>query len=263
MVYINWGIYMISVNSNQLWKQYIETRDPGAKEKLIIEYAYLIKYVAGRLSIYFGSNVEFDDLVGYGAFGLIDAIEKFDISKGVKFETYASFRIRGSIIDSIRDLDWVPRSLRQKNKVLERVYVEVENEVGHSATDREVAEKMGISMAEFYKLLNDVNVSTMMSLEEFMEQNYERGLEILSDSTEDKPEAALENIEIKELLIDSINKLPEKEKAVISFYYFEELTLKEISAIMNVTESRISQLHTKALLRMRGKLFRHKIMLES
>jgi len=254
---------MISVNSNQLWKQFAETKDPGLKEKLIIEYAYLIKYVAGRLSIYFGSNVEFDDLVGYGAFGLIDAIDKFDISKGVKFETYASFRIRGSIIDSIRDLDWVPRSLRQKNKVLERVYVEVENEVGHSATDKEVAEKMGISMAEFYKLLNDVNVSSMMSLEEFMEQNYERGLEILSDSTEDKPEAALENVEIKELLIDSINKLPDKEKAVISFYYFEELTLKEISAIMNVTESRISQLHTKALLRMRGKLFRHKIMLES
>ncbi len=263
MVFINWGIYMNSVNNNQLWKQYTETKDPAVKEQLIIEYAYLIKYVAGRLSIYFGSNVEFDDLVGYGAFGLIDAIEKFDISKGVKFETYASFRIRGSIIDSIRDLDWVPRSLRQKNKELEKVYVEIENEVGHSATDREVAEKMGISMAEFYKLLNDVNVSSMMSLEEFMEQNYDRGIEILNDNNEDKPETALENVEIKELLIDSIDKLPEKEKSVITFYYFEELTLKEISAIMNVTESRISQLHTKALLRMRGKLHRHKIILES
>ncbi len=202
-------------------------------------------------------------MVGYGAFGLIDAIEKFDISKGVKFETYASFRIRGSIIDSIRDLDWVPRSLRQKNKELEKVYAEVENEVGHSATDKEVADKMGISMEDFYKLLNDVNVSSMMSLEEFMEQNYERGLEIVSDSTDDKPEAALENVEIKDILIDAIDKLPEKEKSVITFYYFEELTLKEISAIMNVTESRISQLHTKALLRMRGKLFRHRIMLES
>jgi RNA polymerase sigma factor FliA len=254
---------MSGINNSQLWKQYTEAKDPIAKEKLIIEYAYLIKYVAGRLSIYFGSNVEFDDLVGYGAFGLIDAIEKFDITKGVKFETYASFRIRGSIIDSIRDLDWVPRSLRQKNKELERVYAEIENEVGHSATDKEVAEKMGLSMTEFYKLLNDVNVSSMMSLEEFMEQNYERGLEISSESTEDKPEAALEYIEIKELLVDSIGKLPEKEKAVITFYYFEELTLKEISAIMNVTESRISQLHTKALLRMRGKLFRHRIMLES
>ncbi|PYG89846.1 RNA polymerase sigma factor for flagellar operon FliA [Ruminiclostridium sufflavum DSM 19573] len=254
---------MPGVNNNQLWKKYTETRDPVLKDELIVKYAYLIKYVAGRLSIYFGANVEFDDLVGYGAFGLIDAIEKFDVTKGVKFETYASFRIRGSIIDSIRDLDWVPRSLRQKNKELEKVYAEIENEVGHSATDKEVAEKMGISMEEFYKLLNDVNVSSMMSLEEFMEQNYERGLEIVSDSADDKPEAALENIEIKEILIEAIDKLPEKEKAVITFYYFEELTLKEISAIMNVTESRISQLHTKALLRMRGKLFRHRIMLES
>lgn len=254
---------MPGVNNNQLWKQYTKTRDPALKDELIVQYAYLIKYVAGRLSIYFGSNVEFDDLVGYGAFGLIDAIEKFDISKGLKFETYASVRIRGSIIDSIRDLDWVPRSLRQKNKELEKVYAEIENEVGHSATDKEVADKLGISMEEFYKLLNDVNVSSMMSLEEFMEQNYERGLEIVSDSTDDKPEAALESVEIKEILIDAIDKLPEKEKAVITFYYFEELTLKEISAIMNVTESRISQLHTKALLRMRGKLFRHRIMLES
>lgn len=254
---------MFTGSINQVWKQYMETKDPAAKEKLIIEYAYLIKYVAGRLSIYFGSNVEFDDLVGYGAFGLIDAIEKFDITKGAKFETYASLRIRGSIIDSIRDLDWVPRSLRQKNKELEKVYAEIENELGHSATDKEVAEKMGISLDEFYKLLNDVNVSSMMSLEEFMEQNYERGLEIPSDSTEDKPEAFIEHNELKELLADAINKLPEKEKAVITFYYFEELTLKEISAIMHVTESRISQLHTKALLRMRGKLFRHKIMLEA
>lgn len=254
---------MFSGSINQLWKQYMETKDPAVKEKLIIEYAYLIKYVAGRLSIYFGSNVEFDDLVGYGAFGLIDAIEKFDITKGAKFETYASLRIRGAIIDSIRDLDWVPRSLRQKNKELEKVYAEIENETGHSATDKEAAEKMGITLSEFYKLLNDVNVSSMMSLEEFMEQNYERGLEIYSESTEDKPEASIEHSELKELLADAINKLPEKEKAVITFYYFEELTLKEISAIMHVTESRISQLHTKALLRMRGKLFRHKIMLES
>ncbi len=254
---------MFSESINHLWKQYIETKDAATKEKLIIQYAYLIKYVAGRLSIYFGSNVEFDDLVGYGAFGLIDAIEKYDLAKGVKFETYASLRIRGSIIDSIRDMDWVPRSLRQKNKELEKVYAEIENEIGHTATDKEVAEKMGLSMDDFYKLLNDVNVSSMMSLDEFMEQNYERGLEIFSESTEDKPEASLEFNEMKQLLADSIDKLPEKEKAVITFYYFEELTLKEISAIMNVTESRISQLHTKALLRMKGKLFRHRIMLES
>ncbi len=249
--------------SKQLWKNFIETRSPAIKEQIINEYAYLIKYVAGRLSMYFGSNVEFDDLVGYGAFGLIDAIDKFDINKGVKFETYASLRIRGSIIDSIRDLDWVPRSLRQKNKELEKVYAELENDMGHSASDKEVAEKLGISMEDFYKLLNDVNVSSMMSLEEFMEQNYERGLGIPSENLEDKPEDYVQNSELKQILADAINKLPEKEKTVISFYYLEELTLKEISAIMNVTESRISQLHTKALLRMRGKLGRHKIMLEA
>ncbi len=249
--------------SKQLWKNYIESRSPAIKEQIINEYAYLIKYVAGRLSMYFGTNVEFDDLVGYGAFGLIDAIDKFDINKGVKFETYASLRIRGSIIDSIRDLDWVPRSLRQKNKELEKVYAELENEIGHSASDTEVAQKMGISMDEFYKLLNDVNVSSMMSLEEFMEQNYDRGLGIPSEDIEDKPEDYVQNSELKQILAEAINKLPEKEKTVISFYYFEELTLKEISAIMNVTESRISQLHTKALLRMRGKLGRHKIMLET
>lgn len=249
--------------SVQLWKNYIQTRDPAIKEKIITEYAYLIKYVAGRLSIYFGSNVEFDDLVGYGAFGLIDAIDKYDIDKGVKFETYASLRIRGSIIDSIRELDWVPRSLRQKNKELEKVYNELENKLGRSASDKEVADKMGISLDDFYKLLNDVNVSSMMSLEEFMEQNYERGLSVPGDSIEDRPEVYVENGELKDILADAINKLPEKEKSVISFYYMEELTLKEISAIMNVTESRISQLHTKALLRMRGKLLRHKVMLES
>jgi RNA polymerase sigma factor for flagellar operon FliA len=244
-----------------MWHQYIDTKDPAIKEKLIIEYSHIIKYVAGRLSIYFGSNVEYDDLIGYGVFGLIDAIEKFDISKGVKFETYASLRIRGSIIDSIRELDWVPRSLRQKNKELERVYAEVENELGHSATDQEVADKLQISMDEFYKLLNEVNLSSLISLEEFLEQNYEGGISLTGNSKEDKPEGHMEITEIREILVDAISKLPEKEKAVVSFYYFEDLTLKEISAIMKVSESRISQLHTKAILRLRGKLARHRSIL--
>ncbi len=244
-----------------LWKQYSVTRDPAIREKLIIEYSHLIKFIAGRLNIYFGSNVEYDDLVGYGVFGLIDAIDKFDINKGVKFETYASLRIRGAVIDSIREMDWVPRSLRQKNKELEKVYWEIENELGHSATDSEVAEKMGISLDEFYKLLNDVNVSSMVSLEEFLEQNYEVGLDIPLESKQDKPEKHMEFTEIKEILGDAIDKLPEKEKTVISLYYFEELTLKEISAIMKVSESRVSQLHTKAIFRMKGKLNRHRSIL--
>jgi RNA polymerase sigma factor for flagellar operon FliA len=249
------------LRQNEMWKQYSYSKDIAIREKLIIEYAHLIKYVAGRLSIYFGSNVEYDDLVGFGAFGLIDAIDKFDLSKGVKFETYASLRIRGSIIDSIRDLDWVPRSLRQKHKDLEKVYFEIENELGHSATDIEVADKLGISMDDFYKLINDVNVSSMMSLEEYLEQNFEIGVDIPDGEIWEKPEKMAEVNEIKEILADSIEKLPEKEKTVVSLYYFDELTLKEISAIMKVSESRISQLHTKAIMRMRGKLVRHKSLL--
>ncbi|MCR4434472.1 MAG: FliA/WhiG family RNA polymerase sigma factor [Clostridiales bacterium] len=254
---------MSSANNRQheLWKQYSDTKDPAVKEKLIIEYSHLVKYVAGRLNIYFGSNVEYDDLVGFGVFGLIDAIEKYDVNKGVKFETYASLRIKGSIIDSIREMDWVPRSLRQKSKELEKVYWEIENELGHSASDKEVADKLGISLEEFYKLLNDVNVSSMVSLEEFLEQNYEVGTDLPSLNKEDKPENYVEIVELKEILADAINKLPEKEKMVINLYYFEELTLKEISAIMNVSESRISQLHTKSILRLRGKLGRHKSLL--
>lgn len=242
----------------ELWKTYNKTKNPVIREKLILEYSPLVKFVAGRLSIYFGTHVEYDDLVSFGVFGLIDAIDKFDIGKGVKFETYASLRIRGSIIDNIRDMDWVPRSLRQKSKELEKVYVEVENELGHAATDKEIADKMGITVENFSKLLNEVNVSSMMSLDEFLEQNYEIGVEGNNVLKEGIPENYIEVNELRETLSDCINKLPEKEKKVVAFYYYEELTLKEISAIMGVSESRISQLHTKALLRLRGKLSRMK-----
>jgi RNA polymerase sigma factor for flagellar operon FliA len=245
----------------ELWKQYSDTKSPAIKEKLIVEYSNIVKYIAGRLSIYFGSNVEYDDLIGYGIFGLIDAIEKFDLKKGVKFETYASLRIRGAIIDSIRELDWVPRSLRQKNKALEKAYSELENELGHSATDKEVADRLGISIQELNKLLGEVNLSSMVSLEEFLEQNYEIGVSNAPGSADEKPEGYLEMTELREILVDAIGRLPEKEKMVVSLYYFEDLTLKEISAIMKVSESRISQLHTKAILRLRGKLARHKSIL--
>ncbi len=243
----------------ELWKKYKKTGDPAIKEQLILEYADLIKYVAGRLSIYFGSNVEYDDLVGYGVFGLIDAIEKFDIEKKVKFETYASLRIRGAIIDSIRDLDWAPRSLRKKGKELERAYFEVENRLGHSASDQEVADHMGITTDELNKLLQEVNMSQMISLEDYLDQNHEAGLDGLTmerDAT--RPEQRMEVVELRETLADAIEKLPEKERMVVTLYYYEELTLKEISHIMKVSESRISQLHTKAIMRMRSRLERLK-----
>lgn len=243
----------------ELWNKYSESKGPALKEQLIIEYADLVKYVAGRLSIYFGSNVEYDDLVGYGVFGLIDAIDKFDLSKKVKFETYASLRIRGAIIDSIREQDWAPRSLRKKGKELEKAYFEIENELGHSASDQEVAEKLGISTDELNKLLQEVNMSQMISLEDFLEQNHETGFDPLSlDRDTNQPEQRMEVVELKETLSEAIEKLPEKERTVVTLYYYEELTLKEISLIMKVSESRISQLHTKAIMRMRGKLERLK-----
>lgn len=245
-----------------LWKQYHETKDSTIREALILEYAHLIKFIAGRLNIYFGSNVEYDDLVGFGVFGLIDAIDKFDMNKGVKFETYASLRIRGSIIDSIRELDWVPRSLRQKNKELEKAYWEVENELGHTASDKDIADKLNISVEDFYKLLNEVNVASMVSLEDFLEQNYEIGADVPNANKADRPEHEMELSELRKILGDSIEKLPDKERAVLTLYYYEELTLKEISAIMKVSESRISQLHTKAILRLRGKLARHRSLLD-
>ena len=249
---------MSSANENdrrkRLWEKYAQSKDQNIRDEIITEYSYLIKYVAGRLSIYFGSNVEYEDLVSYGVFGLLDAIDKFDPKKGVKFETYASLRIRGAILDSIRSMDWAPRSLRQKQKELEQAYLEIESEKGKIATDEEVAKKLGISLKEYYKLLNEVNTTNMVSLEEFLEQNYEINTSANSQQLENQPDMRVEFNELRELLAESIDKLPEKERTVITLYYYEDLTLKEISKIMNVSESRISQLHTKALLRLRGRL---------
>ncbi len=244
-----------------LWNEYKKSRSPEIKEALILKYAPLVKCVAGRIGIYFGGNVEYDDLVSYGIFGLIDAIEKFDLDKGVKFETYASLRIRGAIIDSVRNLDWIPRSLRQKSKDLEKIYSDLEHELGRSATDEDVAKKLGVSSEEFGKMLNDINISSLVSLDEFMEQNYDHGVSPKETSKEMQPEGYVEKVELKNILGKSIDLLPEKERLVISLYYYEDLTLKEISVIMNVSESRISQLHTKAILRLRGKLSRQQNIL--
>ena len=240
-----------------LWRQYTQSRSPAIRETLIVENAYLIKYVAGRLNIYFSANLEYDDLVSFGVFGLIDAIDKFDPNKGVKFETYASLRIRGAILDNIRELDWVPRSLRQKGKDLEKAYSELEYEFGRPPTDEEAAGKLGLTMKEFTKFVSDASISTLISFEEVIEQNSdftdEPGFEDISEN----PAKQAEFNELKELLACEIDHLSEKEKTVISFYYFNELTLKEISEIMKVSESRISQLHTKAIAKLRGKMTKH------
>ena len=240
---------------SKLWEEYNKTKSADTREKLILEYAPLVKLVAGRLSMYLGFNVEYDDLVGYGIFGLIDAIDKFDLMKDVKFETYASLRIRGAILDQIRKMDWIPRTIRQRQKKIDAAIREIERDGGHVATDAEIAAKMQISEDEYANWQNQMKVTGVVSLNEFMDQ----GADIPEDSNNRnsgfiKPEEAVEKEELKKMLAEALDLLTEKERKVILLYYYEELTLKEISEVLEVSESRVSQLHTKALTKMRERL---------
>ncbi len=235
----------------KLWEKYAKTKDPMIKEQLIIEYAQLVKFVAGRLSMYLGNNVEFDDLTGYGVFGLIDAIDKFDIDKGIKFETYASLRIRGAILDSIRKMDWIPRSIRKKQKQLDAATNKVEAAYGIHTTDGLIAQELDISLDEYHKWKDQTSALNLSSLEEFVEQGGDVKSERIQQERFEQPEDASLQEEMKEMLIRAIEGLTEKEKRVITLYYYEELTLKEIALIMEVSESRISQLHTKSLKKMK------------
>ncbi|HWT76161.1 MAG TPA: FliA/WhiG family RNA polymerase sigma factor [Mobilitalea sp.] len=241
-------------NKQKLWEEYSKKRTSELQEKIIIEYAGLVKLVAGRLSMYLGYNVEYDDLVGYGSFGLIDAIDKFDYLKGVKFETYASLRIRGAILDQIRKMDWIPRSIRQKQRKLDLAYHNLEVRYGRAAKDEEIAMELEISVDELETWQNQTKVTNIISLDEFMEQGSETNFEQSLTASFDQPEKIVEKQELKELLVKTLESLTEKEKKVIMLYYYEELTLKEISRILEVSESRISQLHTKALQKMKIKL---------
>lgn len=239
----------------RLWVDYARTKSPEIREKIILEYAPLVKVVAGRLGMYLGNNVEFDDLVGYGVFGLIDAIDKYDSMKEVKFETYASLRIRGSILDQIRKMDWIPRTIRQKQKQIEAVMRQVEQETGRQATDEEIALGLGISDEEYTDWQSQMKITGVVSLNEYIEQ----GSDISNDRVRvsshfEQPEKVMEKHELKEMLMEALELLTEKEKKVILLYYYEDLTLKEISNILEVSESRVSQLHTKALSKMKTKL---------
>lgn len=245
---------MIEADRNKLWEDFTRNKSSSIREKLIIEYAGLVKIIAGRLSMYLGYNVEYDDLVGYGIFGLIDAIDKFDYSKGIKFETYASLRIRGSILDHIRKMDWVPRTLRQKQKKLDNAYQKFNREYGRVGTDEEISEVLEISVEELNNWQKETQISNLISLEDYVEQGIDIKMDARNNLDYEQPEQVLERQEIKELLVKTLDSLTEKEKKVIVFYYYEELTLKEISLILEVSESRISQLHTKALQKLRVKL---------
>ena len=240
----------------KLWLEFSKKPTAELREKIIIEYAGLVKIVAGKLSIYLGHNVEYDDLVGYGTFGLIDAIDKFDYGKGVKFETYASLRIRGAILDQIRKMDWLPRTVRQKQKRIDAAYNKIEAETGRLATDEEIAAELEISVDELDSWQAQTKAAGILSLDDYMEQGHEGGISSISDGAEDyhQPEKIYEKQEIKQILLETLESLTEKEKKVILLYYYEELTLKEINAVLEVSESRISQLHTKAIQKLRLKL---------
>ncbi len=238
----------------RLWEDYKRTKASDIREKLILEYAPLVKLVAGRLSMYLGYNVEYDDLVSYGIFGLIDAIDKFDTLKDVKFETYASLRIRGSILDQIRKMDWIPRTVRQRQRQIDTAIHEIEIATGQSATDEQIAAKLGISEEEYSEWQGQMKVTGVISLDEFTESGSDISNDKYGTSRIDGPEEAFEKEELKQMLAQALQTLTEKEQKVVLLYYYEDLTLKEISNILEVSESRVSQLHSKALVKLQKKL---------
>ncbi|MBR5421292.1 MAG: FliA/WhiG family RNA polymerase sigma factor [Lachnospiraceae bacterium] len=245
---------MDEAGKKRLWDDYTRLGSPDLREKLILEYAPLVKLVAGRLSMYLGYTVEYEDLVSYGIFGLIDAIDKFDTRKGIKFETYASLRIRGAILDQIRKNDWIPRTIRQRQKQIEAAMRDIEADTGRPATDEELAAALGISDEELLDWQSQMKLTNVVSLNEFIES----GSEVAGDSSMgahfESPEEVMDNAELKQMLVEALDLLTEKERSVVVFYYYEELTLKEIANILEVSESRVSQLHTRALQKMRQRL---------
>ena len=238
-------------DKEKLWEQYKKSPTAQLREQIIIEYAQLVKIVAGKLSMYLGYNVEYDDLVSYGVFGLIDAIDKFDLDKEVKFETYASLRIRGAILDQIRKMDWIPRTIRQKQKKIDEAIKTIETRTGHAADDDELAIELGIDEDELLKWQSQLNVTNIISLNEFVDAGVEPAMQMHDNRRFDTPEEVVEEAELKAKLTESLQFLTEKERNVILLYYYEDMTLKEISQVFEVSESRISQLHTKALNKMR------------
>lgn len=247
---------MKTLDTEKLWKEYEKKPTQELREQLILAYAQLVKLVAGRLSMYLGHNVEFEDLVSYGIFGLIDAIDKFDCSKNVKFETYASLRIRGAILDQIRKMDWIPRTIRQRQRQIDEAIKNVEMRTGKNATDEEIAKELHISEDEYGNWQAQMSVTNVVSLNEFEEQG--STLEPVMDTSRNshfaQPEDVVEEEELKQMLMEALDLLTEKERKVIELYYYSEMTLKEISQILQVSESRVSQLHTKALVKMRKKM---------
>ncbi len=250
---------MKAIALKDLWRRYKASGDPRAREQLVVAYSPLVKYVAGRMSSGLPAHVEEADLISYGLEGLINAIERFDPEREIKFETYAITRIKGQIIDALRQLDWVPRSVRARAREIERAHAKLEHRLHRTPTDEEIAAELDISIEEFQDSLLRISNSTVVALDELWSVSDSSGdqvslLDTLQDPDAPDPEALLDASEVKDRLADAIAALPEREKLVIALYYYENLTLREIGEVLGVTESRVSQLHTKAVLRLKSRL---------
>ena len=249
---------MSKINTKQVEENEIAW-ESMTRDEIILKHAPMVKYVAGRISMKLPQSVDLDDLIQVGILGLIDAVAKFDPQRGIKFQTYAEFRVRGAILDELRSMDWVPRAVRQMASQIQDVYMKLEGERGQPAEDEEVAEKMGISMGEFYQHLDSVRGIAIISFDDLrpsLDDEEWDVLEVLADPTVRDPVETIGLQELRQALSEAIDSLPEKERLVVTLYYLEELTMSEIGEVLGLTESRISQLHSKAAMRMRGRIRR-------
>lgn len=243
----------------ELWAEYKKDNKPAARDKLIVHYSPLVKYVAGRVSTGLPANIEQADLVSYGIFGLIDAIDKFEPGRGIKFETYAISRIKGAIIDELRAIDWVPRSVRFKAREIEKALSKLESTLRRTPTDEEIALEMGIALDDLRTIYSQVSFVSLVALDELMSVGGEKGdslslIDTLEDTSSDDPVALFEGEEMKHILAQAINRLSEREKIVVTLYYYEGMTLNEIGQVLGVTESRVCQMHTKAVMQLRTRI---------
>lgn len=251
----------VAVNRLKKYVQFSPTQNTESngndRERLVTEYAPLVKTIAGRLAIKLPKHISLDDLLSAGIMGLLDAIEKFNAEKGVEFKSYAEFRIRGAMIDELRAMDWVPRSIRRNAKKLEEAYARVEKEKMRPATDEEVAEELGLELEEFHRLLDETKGVSLISEDECINLVAQDGAVEWKTPHAGTSMTPLDNLriaEIRDVIAESVDRLPKNERTVVSLYYYEELTMKEIGEVMGYTESRVSQLHTKAVIRLRTNL---------
>jgi RNA polymerase sigma factor FliA len=247
------------IELRDLWSRYKKNGDEKARERLVLAYSPLVKFVAGRMSSGLPAHIEEADLISYGLLGLIGAIERFEPEREIKFETFAVARIKGSIIDELRSLDWVPRSVRAKAREIEGAHVKLERELGRTPTDEEVAGALDVSMDDFQQSLIQISNSSLVALDELWAVSDASGdqvslLDTMKDPSAVDPARELGVSELKDRLAHAISRLPEREKLVVALYYYENLTLREIGEVLGVTESRVSQLHTKAVLRLKARL---------